>query len=74
MLFYRFDAMLATKIFQAKEAMRSFIKKENGDTNIISVIIILVIVIGLAILFKDNIGKLAANIWKRINKDAKAFT
>lgn len=74
MLFYRFDAMLATKIFQAKEAMRSFIKKENGDTNVISVIIILVVVIGLAILFRDNIRDLANSIWDRINTDAEGFT
>ena len=74
MLFYRFDAMLATKIFQAKKAMRNFIKNEDGDTNIISIIIILVIVIGLAITFRKNIKELADNIWKRINTDASDFT
>lgn len=74
MLFYRFDAMLATKIFQAKKAMRNFITNEDGDTNVISIIIILVIIIGLAVTFRDEIEELAGNIWDRIDTDASDFT
>ncbi|MBD5544094.1 MAG: hypothetical protein HDR01_07635 [Lachnospiraceae bacterium] len=73
-MFYRLDAMLATKIFQAKEAMRNFVKNEDGDTNVISVIIILVVVIGLAVTFRKNILQITTDMWEKINSDARNFT
>lgn len=72
-MFYRFDAMLATKIFQAKEAMKNLVANEEGDTNIISVILILVVVIGLAVLFKDNIEEMANKMWTNIKGQAGQF-
>ena len=45
---------------KAKEGVQSAVKKffqnEQGDTNMISIIIILVIVVGLAIVFRKNIN------------------
>ena len=37
--------------FRAKESLRRFIKEENGDTNFISIIIILAIVMVVAAIF-----------------------
>lgn len=73
-MFQKLDALLFTTKFRAKEAMQDFITNEEGDTNIISVIIILVIVIGLAITFSSEITNLSTGIWNRIKSDAGSFT
>ena len=49
------------------------LRDDRGDTNVISIIIILVVVIGLAVMFKDNVGKLAGGIWNTINSDTAGF-
>lgn len=67
------EVCMMNKLIKAKERFAEKISEERGDTNIISVIIILVVVIGLATLFKTNIGKLANDIWKRINTDTGVF-
>lgn len=46
-----------------------FFKDEQGDTNMISIIIILVIVVALAIVFRKNIAALANNLWNQIFTD-----
>lgn len=53
-----------------KKAWMDFLKDESGMT-VIEIILVLVIVIGLIILFKNQIEALANNIWKSINQSAK---
>ena len=49
-----------------KEAVHDFFTTEDGDTNFISIIIVLVIVVGLAVFFRKQIATLVNNIWKNI--------
>lgn len=56
------------------EAVHDFFTDEEGDTNFISIIIILVIVVGLAVVFRKNIATLVNNMWTSIFKDANAAT
>lgn len=51
---------------QAKEAVHDFFTDEEGDTNLISIVIVLVIVIGLAALFRDNIKSMVEAMWTDI--------
>lgn len=60
-------------LLKKKEAFCDMLKDDRGDTNVISIVIILVVVIGLAVLFRDNIGTLANGIWNTINTDAEDF-
>jgi len=55
-------------------ALTGFFKDEQGDTNMISIIIILVIVVALAIVFRKNIAALANNLWNQIFQDAGKAT
>lgn len=59
---------------RAKEALHSFLMDEEGDTNMISIVIILVIVIGLAALFRENIVDFVVSLWDRIMGDAQTAT
>ncbi len=65
-------------LIKAKESVQSAVKKffldEQGDTNMISIIIILVIVVALAVVFRKNIATLVNNMWQQVFKDAKDST
>lgn len=45
-----------------KETVNNLVKNEEGDTNFVSIILIIVIVIGLATLFRDQLQALAENV------------
>lgn len=65
------EVNMMLKAQQAKEKVKGFIRNEQGDTNIIAIVLILVVVIALAVIFKDNIKKLVDNIWAKVFKDSK---
>lgn len=58
------------KGLEMKAKMGRLLKDERGETNIIAIILILVIVIGLVIIFKDKIETMVGNIWTKIEGDA----
>lgn len=63
---------------KAKETMgetaRKFITDERGDTNMISIIIVLCIIVALAIVFRKNIANLVNSMWSKIFSDANSAT
>ncbi len=67
------SAYAMVKYWKAKEAIKSFFKEERGDSHIIAVILVLVIVVGLALLFRKNIAKLLTDLWKNITDTTDNF-
>lgn len=59
---------------QAKGAVHNFFTDEEGDTNLISIVVVLVIVMALAVVFRKNIAELATKMWKQIGTDAGTAT
>ena len=49
---------------------KAFLAEEDG-VGVIEVVLVLVVLIGLVIIFKDQITKLLDGIFKEINKQAK---
>lgn len=56
------------------EKVHDFFVDEEGDTNLISIIIVLVIVIGLAALFRENIKNIVNAMWAKIAGDVNKAT
>lgn len=56
---------------QAKTAVHDFFVDENGDTNLISIVLVLVIVVGLAAIFRKNIANIANGMWTNISNSLK---
>ena len=52
------------------EEIRAFMLEEDGF-GVIEVVLILVVLIGLVIVFKDQINKLLQDIFKEINSQSK---
>lgn len=66
----KFDALLLS----AKLAAQRFAAEERGDTNFISIAIVLVVIIGIAIIFigfandiSDSLGSSVNNLLKTLN-------
>jgi len=57
---------LSLPYYSVKNKVKSFMSKENGETNIIAIIIILAIVIALAIVFRSQLKALFDQIWLSI--------
>ena len=51
-------------------AWKDFLKDESG-MGVVEVILIIVVLIAMVIIFKEQITKLVNNIWKSINDGAK---
>ncbi|MBQ9828517.1 MAG: hypothetical protein IJM62_07520 [Lachnospiraceae bacterium] len=52
--------------------IRSFIKDENA-VGVVEIVLILVVLIGLVIIFKDQLGTLLGKLFKRVNSDATSL-
>ena len=55
---------------EKRELLRSFFLEEDG-VDVIEVVLILVVLIGLVIIFKEQITKLLENIFKEVNSQSK---
>lgn len=55
----------------AKQKVVDLFKKENGETNIIAIVLLIVIVIALTVIFRQQITTLINSIWAKIFKDAQ---
>ena len=55
---------------EKRELLRSFFLEEDG-VGVIEVVLILVVLIGLVIIFKEQITKLLENIFKEVNSQSK---
>lgn len=76
MLEYEVKAMLALR--RAKDAVvkgvHDFFVDERGDTNLITIVVVLVIVLGLAVTFRKNIAELVNKLWEGIFQNASEAT
>lgn len=59
------------KAVKAKEAVRDFFKNEKGDTNVIAIVLILVVVIALVVVFREAIGNLFTSLWGTVMGNAE---
>lgn len=53
-----------------RQELQGFLREEDG-VGVIELVLILVVLIGLVIIFKEQINKLLENIFKEINSQAK---
>ena len=53
-----------------KQAWYDFLKDESG-MGVVEIILIIVVLIAMVIIFKEQITELVNNIWKSINNSAK---
>lgn len=76
MLDYEVRAMLAWQRAKAAamKGIREFITDENGDTNMISIIVVLVIVLGLAVTFRTKVTAFVTKLWGNIDNSTNSLS
>lgn len=66
-------AYATVRMWKMKEAMKNFREEERGD-HVIEIILVLIIVVGLAVIFRDKIAALLNSLWTSITGTTKDFT
>lgn len=66
--------MLNLHLLPLKLKVKKFFTNEEGDTNIVSMVVLIGIAVLLAIIFKDSIGGLIEDLLKGISDNAKKVT
>ena len=62
--------MLNVWMLQAKMKLREFFTKENGDVNVVSIVVLIGIAVVLAIVFRDAIESLINTLLDGIKQNA----
>ncbi len=62
--------LLKMWILQAQMKLEGFCKKENGDVNVVSIVVLIGIAVLLAIVFKDAITELLESLFGTIEDNA----
>lgn len=64
--------MMANAIyFNLKAKAQKFFQKENGDVNVVAIVVLIGVAVVLALIFKDEISKLLRSLIKTISGKAQ---
>lgn len=69
-MFHKIDAFITCKALCAKAKMSEFMKKENGDVNIVSIVVLIGIAVVLALIFRKAISNLINSLFNTIGNNA----
>ena len=61
---------IRASLFQAEAKIRKFFSKENGEVNIVVIVVLIGIAVLLALLFKNEISKLLKDMFSKIGGNA----
>ncbi len=65
----KFNSMAIRAYTNLRFKLREFVKKENGDVNVVSIVVLIGIAVLLAIIFRKAISNLLNTMFNTINKN-----
>ena len=69
-MFRKIEMMATRMAIAAENKVREFVKKENGDVNIVSIVVLIGIAVLLAIIFRKAISNLLNSMFNTIGNNA----
>lgn len=66
----KLNAMIITAMICTRAKIDNFLKKENGEVNIVAIVVLIGIAVLLALIFKDQIEKLLTSLFGTITDKA----
>ena len=69
-MFHKIEMFAIRMAIAAQSKVRDFVKKENGDVNIVSIVVLIGIAVVLAIIFRKQISDLINNLFNTIGNNA----
>lgn len=74
----KYEVMVVNGVWRLKEGIKEavceFFMDESGSETLISIVVVLVIVMALAVVFRKNIATLVNSMWQTIFTDANSAT
>ena len=65
--------MRMDKLYVAtRNRIKSFFEEEQGETNIIAIILLILVVVGLVVIFRDKISELINNLFGKVDDSIDA--
>ncbi len=64
--------MIPMMMLQAKLAANKFLKDENGDVNVVAIVVLIGVAVVLALLLKDSLTNLINTLIESITQNAKS--
>lgn len=61
---------MQTMMFMARAKFKKFLRKENGEVNIVTIVVLIGIAVLLALVFRKEIEKLLKSLFGTIEKNA----
>ncbi|MBR5349052.1 MAG: hypothetical protein IK125_07435 [Lachnospiraceae bacterium] len=55
-----------------RNRIKSFFEEEQGETNIIAIILLILVVVGLVVIFRDKISELINNLFGKVDDSIDA--
>ena len=68
-MFKKIDMMITRAVLSTKCKFNEFVTKENGDVNIVSIVVLIGIAVLLAIIFRKAITNLLNDMFNTIKKN-----
>ncbi len=56
---------------KTKNAIYNFIKEEKGGTEIVAILLIIIVLIGVVVIFRNQLSELIVGFFDRITNDVK---
>lgn len=69
----KISAFAISRYVAAKNFVKNYMKEQRGEINVIAIVLLLVVVIALVIIFRDQITGLVRNIFGRVEAGAGEF-
>lgn len=68
-MFKKIDMMITRAVLSTKSKFNEFVTKENGDVNIVSIVVLIGIAVLLAIIFRKAISNLLNDMFNTIRNN-----
>lgn len=65
--------LMLKSLLKLKKTAKDFVTEENGEANIIAIILIIIVVIALAGIFWDELEKIVMDLFARIRSEISGF-
>ncbi|MCQ2465023.1 MAG: holin, BlyA family protein [Oscillospiraceae bacterium] len=63
----------ARALYAVRKQTNEFIRNEDGETNLVAILLIIVVTVGLVAIFKDKLTDVIETIFKRIQSSVKSI-
>ena len=66
---YEAESWFLCRMAKVKAGMKRFVQEEKGASDMVAILVVIVVVIGVAVIFRDKLGELIESIFTKAGTD-----